>query len=276
MSSSPSPPAAPDYVGAANATAAGNLQNTIAADQGSMVNQNTPYGSLDYSQIGNWASGNPEYQADTTLTPIGQTLLNNTEQAQAGLGGAIDSTVGTVQNDMSQPMDLSSIPQVEQQSYASQMGLLGPQIAQSDAMEKTALANQGLVAGGEAYDNAERTQGVNDASLEATAANNAISTAPTTLQMSESEYNQPLNELEALLGGTQVQNPTFTSTPSQAVTPGANLSGAAAAEGTYNQGLYNAEVGQTNAQNAGLYSLGAAGLGALGSSGAGAALVTML
>lgn len=47
---SPSPPAAPDYTGAATATAQGNLEATRAAAAANRVNQYTPYGSLVYSQ----------------------------------------------------------------------------------------------------------------------------------------------------------------------------------------------------------------------------------
>jgi hypothetical protein len=60
MSEQPNPPAAPDYTGAANATAAGNMaaaKETAAANQklqlmgqyGSMTNQVTPYGQINYT-----------------------------------------------------------------------------------------------------------------------------------------------------------------------------------------------------------------------------------
>ena len=49
---SPDPAPAPDYTGAAVATSSGNKETAIAAQQGSMVNQNTPYGSLTYGSAG--------------------------------------------------------------------------------------------------------------------------------------------------------------------------------------------------------------------------------
>jgi len=48
----PSAPAAPDYTGAAQQTAAGNLEAARAAAAANRVNQITPYGSLVYSQQG--------------------------------------------------------------------------------------------------------------------------------------------------------------------------------------------------------------------------------
>jgi len=49
MGKSAKMPAAPDYVGAANATAAGNLEAARAAAAANRVNQYTPYGNLTYS-----------------------------------------------------------------------------------------------------------------------------------------------------------------------------------------------------------------------------------
>ena len=80
----PSAPAAPDYTGAANATAAGNLAAAQAATAANRVNQVTPYGNLDYSQSGTDAQGNPTWTATTSLSDVGQQLLNN-QQLVLGL-----------------------------------------------------------------------------------------------------------------------------------------------------------------------------------------------
>jgi hypothetical protein len=53
--------------------------------------------------------------------------------------------------------------------------------------------------------------------------------------------NQPLNEMNALLTGAQVQQPNFSSYALQGQTQGADLLGAATGQGTYNQGIYNAD-----------------------------------
>src|SRR5678809_965934 len=53
MGKSSSPPPAPDYTGAAQATAQGNIDAAKAAAEANRVNQVTPYGNLQYSQDAN-------------------------------------------------------------------------------------------------------------------------------------------------------------------------------------------------------------------------------
>ena len=105
--SAPSPPPAPDYAGAATATAAGNKDNSIAAQQGSMVNQYTPYGSLTYSPGATTAQGNPTYNAQYNLSPTGQTLLDNANRTQTQLAGLQQGAEQNVANTYSRPMDQS-------------------------------------------------------------------------------------------------------------------------------------------------------------------------
>ena len=80
--SSPSPAPAPDYKGAAESTASGNLEAAKQAQQANMVNQNTPYGSLQYTQDAVSRFGyNPSYSSNITLSPTGQALLSQAIQA---------------------------------------------------------------------------------------------------------------------------------------------------------------------------------------------------
>jgi len=216
----PSAPAAPDYTGAANATAAGNLAAAQTAAAANRVNQVTPYGNLNYSQNGTDAQGNPTWTATTSLSDVGQQLLNNQNSTSLGLGSAINSQLGNVQNTMGQPFNpqtgpittnagqanlnqlygnanLSQVGQGPQFSQAGQAqqaqgigqaqnlqtnpnyasGMQGwdqanqilqarlqPQMQQDLESQNAALANQGIVQGTKAYDNAMRTfnQGQND------------------------------------------------------------------------------------------------------------------
>jgi hypothetical protein len=274
--SSPSPPPAPDYVGAANATAAGNLQLAEQAQQANMVNQYTPYGDLTYSQAGNWADGNPQYQSNVSLSPVGQELLDDQNNASLGLGTSIDNALGQVQQNFSQPMDLSSVGDVANQSYKNYTSLLDPQWNAATDQEQTKLANQGLVPGEEAYTNDMNTFDLGKNQAYTQAENAAIGSMPQTYYLASSIYNQPLNELNALRTGAQVSNPTFNNnTPQQQTVAGPNTLAAVTSAGQYNQGLYNAQVGQTNAENQGLYSLAASGAGALGSYLGGAGVLAM-
>ena len=79
------------------------------------------------------------------------------------------------------------------------------------------------------------------------------------------QRNLPLNEITALMSGSQIQNPQFQSYQGQNVAP-PPLMNATGQQAQYNQGLYNSQVGQQNAMTSGLFSLGSAGIGAFAAS----------
>ena len=245
---SPSPPPAPDYAKAATAT-----------NESSRVNQYTPYGSQVYTPgqesvpahqdpiTGAMIPGTPAvpWSSNITLNPLAQRSLDTQMQTSAGLGDLSLSQMNRVNQQYSRPMDSSSVQDVSDKAYGAMTARLDPQWKQNEEMQKTQLANQGLTPGGEAYDNAMRVfnQGKNDAYQQANLG--AIGTMPQTYQLESSIYNQPLNTLNAIRSGAQIQNPSFGNTG-----PGANMLGAAQAQGQYSQGLYGAQVGEVNAQNA--------------------------
>ena len=240
----PSAPAAPDYKGAAEAT--GLSQK---------VSQYTPYGSLVYGADPTSPSG---YKSTTTLAPQAQQALDTQMGLSFGLGQIAQSQLPAVQEQYSQPMQSQSVQDVSDKAYAAQTARLDPAWEQREGMERTRLANQGLASGGEAYTNAMRDFGQqrNDAYQQANLA--AIQTMPQTYQLESAMYNQPLNTLNALRTGAQVQNPQFGSggTPT-------NYGQAAQQQGQFQQGLHNADVGAYNSQMQGagalasMYFLGA-------------------
>lgn len=257
---SPSPPPAPDYTGAAQATAAGNLEATRAATAANRINQYTPYGSQTYSQPD--PSKPDQWRSDLTLAPQAQQTLDSQLNISKNLGSLTEQQLAGVNQQYSQPMDLSSVQKVSDQAYADQTARLDPQWDQRKKQFDQQMANQGITAGGEAYDNASRDFGQqrNDAYTQARQA--AINTMPQTYQLANSIYQQPLNQLNAIRTGAQIQNPTFQQAGMQQTAPGANYLGAAQAQGQYDQGLYNSQVGQNNAMMGGLFALGGAALGA--------------
>jgi len=287
----PSAPAAPDYTGAAQATAQGNLQAAQAATAANRVNQVTPYGNLNYAETGTDSQGNPTWTATTSLSDVGQQLLNNQNQTSLGLGGAINAQLGQVQNVMGQGFN-PNIPQTQTSlgpnfktatDYAGGMqgwdkanqilqARLTPQMAQQAEAQTAQLANQGIVPGTQAYENAMRTfnQGQNDLLTNSQLAGQQIGNNLFTQGLQGSQfannaalqqgqfgntaqqqaynqaltnYNLPLNTLSALRTGAQVQNPTFVNSAQQATTSGADILGA-------NQMGYNAQMGNFNAQQA--------------------------
>jgi hypothetical protein len=246
----PSAPAAPDYTGAAQQTAQGNIDAARLATAANRVNQVTPYGNLDYAVTGADPYGNPTWTATTSLSDVGQQLLNNQNQASLGLGSTINSALGRVQSTMGQGFnpDLPSTGMNPGQSYQdAYMQRLAPQIAQNREMTTASLANQGIVPGTQAYDNAMRQQAQKENDLLLGATTQGFGVGQQANQQAYNQaltnYNLPLNTLSALRSGSQVQNPSFVNSAQQATTQGPDILGAT-------QMGYNAQMGNFNAQQA--------------------------
>ena len=237
MGKAGSPPAAPDYTAAAKQT-----------QESQMSSQYTPYGSQVYSPDTTSPSG---FRSDISLNPQAQGALDTQLGLSGQMGELGQQFMPQVQQQYSQPMDLSSVQDIANKSYEAQTSRLDPQWNQREDQTRTRLANQGLMSGGEAYGNEMRDFGQqrNDAYQQANLA--SIATMPQTYQLASSAYNQPLNTMNAIRSGAQVQNPQF------AQTPGANMSQAAQNQGQYAGDVYNTEVGGQNSMNQGLMTIGA-------------------
>lgn len=144
-----SPPPSPDYAGAAQATAAGNLDAAKYTTEANRINQYTPYGSSTYSRnptttfdqagydqaMGKYNNDLGAYNAQptqfsaptapdrnafnrtnenwsqtTTLAPEQQQLLDQQNRTSLALGNTMDKGVGYVQNMLDNPFDTSKLP----------------------------------------------------------------------------------------------------------------------------------------------------------------------
>lgn len=268
MGKSASTPQAPDYTAAAKETAAGNLAAAQTAAAANRVNQVTPYGNLNYAESGVDSQGNPTWTATTSLSPEQKQLLDIQNQTSIGMGNLQNQGLGYVQEMINKPFDTSQLAQTginPGENYSdAMMRQLEPQIQQDRASLDAKLANQGIMQGSEAYNNAMRQQGNREAQLRDQAIVGGMQTGLAANQQGFQQQgyirNEPINTLNAIRSGSQVTNPTFTSVPQQATTAGADLLGAA-------QGTYNAQLASANAQNAannsfmsGLMGLGGAGI----------------
>jgi hypothetical protein len=271
MGKSASAPPPPDYAGAAKETAAGNLDAARANIAANRVNQYTPYGSLEYQVSGEDKFGNPMWKATQSLAPAQQKLLDYQNQASLGLGELTGKGLGYVNNMLDTPFDTSKLPTTgfnPSQSYQdAYMQRLAPQISQSREALNTQLANSGIPVGSEAYKRAMQTQGMKENDLLAAATTQGFGVGQQARQsaLQEQAYlrNEPLNTLNAVRSGAQVQGPSFVNPAMQANTAGPDMLGAA-------QMGYNANLAASNAQNAannqmtsGLFSLGGAGIMAM-------------
>lgn len=261
---SPTPPAAPDP--AATATAQGNMNTNTAITQQllNQTNQVTPYGNLTYSQSGNstftGADGKqytvPQFTATQTLTPEQQQLLDLTNKTKTNLGqigvdqsAKIGSLLGT-------NLDLNTATE----GKIDQLGAarLDPQFARDEDALRTRLSNQGIQPGSAAW-NAEMTQfqqGKNDAYNQL-----YLSGRSQGAQEALTERNQPINEISALLSGSQVSQPNYASTPTTQVA-GVDYTGAVNNNFQNQMALYNTKMAQNNAVMGGLFGLAGTGASA--------------
>jgi len=225
--SPPSPPPAPDYVGAAQQTAQGNLQAAQAATAANRVSQYTPYGNLVYQQTGVDSQGNPTWRADTSLAPAQQQMLDIQNATGVGLGNTINSALGRVQQTMGQGFN-PNLPGLQYGVEGANLGQVGqgPQFSQAGQAQQaqgigagpsaqTSVAGTGM----EGWDKAtgllmSRLQPQIEQSqerLQAQLANQGIVPGTEAYNRAMTQQGQKTNDLltQAQLAGSQVQNQMF-------------------------------------------------------------------
>jgi len=270
MCSSSSPPPAPDYTSAAQATAAGNLDAARAAATANRVNQITPQGNLNYAVTGQDSHGNDIWTATQTLSPDQQQLYQNQTDLSKGLLGTAQQGLGYVNQALGTggALNESKLAQMPIQGQSVQdaiMSRLQPQIQHNRDALTQQLANQGITPGSDAYKYAMTQQGQGENDLYTQAALQGINTGLTARQQGIQEQyvgqDRPLNIVNALRTGSQVSAPQFVNVPQQQTTTGPDLLGAAQAQYNGQLGAYNADQASQNSMMSGLFSLGSAYLG---------------
>jgi hypothetical protein len=258
-------PPAPDYAAAAKETAAGNLEAARANAAANRVNQVTPYGNLTYNINGKDSFGNDLYTATQSLTPAQQDILNKQTGLSSGLLNTAQQGLDYASGLLSKPgIDTSKLPSYginPGETYSDAiMRRLAPQIAQENEMSDAQLANQGIAQGTEAYNNAKRTlqMGQNDRQLGAITSGMNVGLQANNQAFNQEGYNQmqPINVINALRTGSQVQNPNFVNVPQQANVGGADILGATNAQYTNQLGAYNADQAANANMLGGLMKLG--------------------
>lgn len=286
-----SAPPPPDYAGAARETAAGNREAAIAAQEGNMINQYTPQGSVVYSQHGTSSSGTPLWSQTVTMSPQEQQAYNENMAMNARLRGVAGQGVGYVQSALNQPLSYEGLQRVgtpgeiqrqaSDAAYQNAMRYVEPRLERQQASLENQLANQGITRGSEAWNAAMADAEANRENIYSqaqnaaytaglTGANQAYNQAMGARQQGISERNylrqEPINILNAVRTGSQLQSSqqpqVGVSSPGQLATwSGPDLLGAATAQGQYNQGLYNAQQAGSSNTTSGL--MGLAGTAAM-------------
>ncbi len=189
-----------------------------------------------------------------SLSPQQQALFDSQNRISQYMAGIGERGLMGIGNTLGSPLDSGSGTDATNKAYAAMTSRLDPQWQQAQQQQETQLRNQGIDTGSEAYQNAMRTfnQGKNDAYQQANLG--AMGYAPTQQQLDISGRLAPLNELNALRTGAQVQNPQFQPYSGANIAPTNTMS----AQQMYQNGLmggYNAEVGSANNFNSGLMSM---------------------
>lgn len=254
-------PPTPDYVGAANLQGEKALENTRLAAQLNRPNVNTPLGSQTWT-----TTGPDQYQQDITLSKAGQGLFDTGLQTQQMMADTGLQQLGQAKDSLSQPLDLSQVgggqQHIEDALYNRSTRMLDPQFQQAEARERDRLANQGFQTGTAAYDTAmgnfdrSKNNAYGDARDRAIAG--GVDQRKQAIQEALLQRQTPLNEVNALRTGSQVQMPSFQQTPGVQPPETPNILGATAQQGQYDLGTYNTGVSQQNALIGGLFNMGAA------------------
>lgn len=262
MGGKSSPPPAPDYIGAANAQGAANVDAARASAKLSNPNIITPYGTQTVSYEGDTPTVTQSY------TPLGQKFFDQDNAIKLALGGLAGQGIGNVQDVLGKSFDTSGLPSAPinpgMTAQSAIMERLQPQIERERGQLQTQLSNQGIPMDSEAYKNAMTLQDQRENDLLSQAASQGIGLDQGARQQALSEQLQlrelPLNEVSSLMSGSQVSLPQFQGYQG-AQAAAAPIFSANQAAGQYGTDVYNAKMASQSNMMGGLMGLG----GSLGS-----------
>lgn len=257
-----SAPKAPDPKETAIAQAAANRSTAITQQQLNMVNQVNPWGSVGYEQTGTakhfdemsgkWVS-TPTYTQTTILSPEQQAIFDQSQAAELNLAGLASEQSAKLKEYLNSPFEFTN-SDAEQWAYDLASPRILQQQSQNEEQLRSVLANKGLREGSAAWNSEmQRLTNANTDQL------NQLALTGRSQAFSEAlaQRNQPINEITALLSGSQVSNPAQMSGP----TPQTSVGGVDYAGLVQNK--YNADMQNYQAGMGGLFGLGSALVGAL-------------
>ncbi|ESX06789.1 hypothetical protein X769_09080 [Mesorhizobium sp. LSJC268A00] len=207
--SAPKPPDPKETSAASTGT---NISTAIANSYLNNANQVGPDGTITYTNSGTQSLTDPytgkTYQiptrtATTTLSAAQQAIKDQTDKAQLNLGTLANNQSSFLNDYMAKPFDGSN-DATEARLLQLGKARLDPILAQQQDALATRLSNQGIKLGSAAYDRAMAQQGQN-----ANDANNQLILSGHGQAFAEGQAirNQPINEITALLSGSQVSSP---------------------------------------------------------------------
>jgi hypothetical protein len=241
-------PAPPDPMATAAAQQQMNNQTAINQQQLNMVDQVTPDGSLTYTSTpGTGKDGLPHYTATTALSPGAQNIYDINQGTKTNIANIGRDQSGRIGDLLGTPLKLGN---AETEARLMELGTsrLAPQWARDEESMRTRLINSGIREGSDPW-NTEMNRlqfGKNDALNQLMLTGRQ--TADTEMM---AERNSPINEISALMSGSQVSNPTFQNTP-QTQVGGVNYTGLVSDN-------YKNQIAANNAQMGGMFGLAGTG-----------------
>ena len=250
----PNYPTPPDPQVTAAAQTQSNIATANANANLNRVNQYTPTGSVEWTNLGTNPDGTSRWSSTQTYSPeemsifnLGQRTRQNIGQIGVDQSARIGSLLGT-------PIDMNNA--VESRLHDLGRSRLDPRFEQDRASLEQRLANQGIGVGTDAYQRARGTfeNARNDAYNQL-----ALTGRGQAVQEVLAQRNQPINEISALMSGSQVSQPNFVGVPQAQQ---ANTDVAGIYNNNFNQqmAVANAQNSSNNAMMGGLFGLGAAGM----------------
>jgi hypothetical protein len=257
-------PAPPDPAKTAGAQTAQNIGTAIAQSNLNNVNQVTPDGSLTYTQSGTYDYTDPntgqvyklpQYTATQALSAGQQGIYDTNQEAERNLSTLARDQSARLGTLLGAPVDLSN-EAVEGRLMELGRARLDPALERRRETLRTNLSGQGIKEGSAAYDRAmaRDMEGENDAYNQL-----LLSGRGQAVQETMAARNQPINEITALMSGSQVSMPQFVGTNPANI---ANVDRAGLEMSNYNARLANWQQSQAQKQSVlgGLFGLGSAAI----------------
>lgn len=200
------------------------------------MDQNTPYGSLTYTQSG--TKEEPKWTSNINLSPEQQQILDSQNRQGIAMNELGEQQIGRIGESVATPYSYDGIQntlptygdinQASTRAEEALMSRLNPQFQRQEEAMRTRLINQGIGQGSQAYQREMETfnQAQNDARMQAILGgqqygsneqNMALQRRGQEINEYDRQRNAPLNEYIGLTSGTQIQNPTFSAGGNQGI-----------------------------------------------------------
>jgi len=261
----PDAPTPPDPVETASAANSTNLSTSVANTMMGNVNQIGADGSsLTYDQTGTYkytdpytgiTSDVPRFTATQNLSDAAQGIFDTNQGTQANLANLGQSQSSFLNDYMSKPFD-GSTDAIESHLFDLGSRTLDPKFAQQREALETQLSNQGIKLGSEAYDRAMSQMGETQ---NATYNDLLLSGRGQAFGELQAQRNQPLNEIMALMSGSQVSQPNYNVNRPTGI-PTTDVAGLINANYGQQQQNYQNEMSAWSDGIGGLFGLGSAAI----------------